>query len=110
MQAAGRTSVTKIAEMKKMKQAAVMTAMRAKNRETRKKTSSGMYLLIRYSIPNGGGSMLEMDRPWDVDEIKAIVGEVTDPAKYAVKFEEEVKTIISMYNPSTREIEEILCC
>lgn len=51
---------------------------------------------------------MELERLWDVDEIKEIVSDVTDPAD-AVKFEEEVKTIISMYNPTTIEIEEILC-
>lgn len=68
-----------------------------------------MYPIIRYPNQNGGG-MLEMERPWDVDEIKVIVGDVTDTAKDAVKFEEEVKAIISMYNPTTREIEEVLRC
>lgn len=58
-----------------------------------------MYPIIRYPNPNGSGGMLEMERPLDVDEVKVILGDVTDPEKDAVKFEEEVKTIISLYNP-----------
>lgn len=42
-----------------------------------------------------------MERPLDVDEVKVILGDVTDPEKDAVKFEEEVKAIIAMYNPTT---------
>ena len=51
-----------------------------------------------------------MEKTWDVDEIKTIVGNVNDPAKDAVRFEEEVKAIISMYNPTTREIEVYRHC
>lgn len=52
---------------------------------------------------------MTVDRLWDVDEVKAIVKDVTDPAKDAMTFEEEVRAIIAMYNPTTCEIEEILC-
>lgn len=62
-----------------------------------------MFPIIRYPNPNGGG-MFEMEKLWDAEEIKAIVGKVIDPAKDALRFEEEVTAIISKYNPSTREI------
>lgn len=65
-----------------------------------------MLPIIRYPKPKGG-RMLEMEGPWDFDEVKAIVGDVTEPTKDAGSFEEEVKAIISTHNPTVREIEEI---
>lgn len=53
------------------------------------------------------GAPIAVERLWDADEVKALVKDVTDPAKDAVKF--EVRAIVTMYNPTTREIEEILC-
>ena len=68
-------SVKEVAKTKEMKP----VTMRKRTEDTRKQKKSplGMYPIIRYPNQNGGG-MLEMERPWDVDEIKVIVGDVTD--------------------------------
>jgi hypothetical protein len=58
-------NASKVAEQKKMKQAAVRTAARTKTEiyEKEEKASPGMYLIIRCPNSNGGGGVLDMERP-----------------------------------------------